>query len=476
MANPGLPSPIPGMAWDPINKRYFAIQVSGTAKSTHSEYSFTEIKKRETKRQAQEEELVKRRKRSQSGVRKPHRMWTTVAGAAFRREFEQQGLTSLKHSLVGCIDDANSSDWKMPNPLIPILEGELIDYAYDETTDRLFTVSCSEDAHYVFTSYSESASKRLKSASKPRQALAQFNDDGALIFLKPMNRTLRAPQIRLSPGEYVSLVCPEGNLQLYTYPETVRGYTCYSVPLGPFIRTCVPNPFRPSHVDLAAVGKNAIFEVISPRLNRNDYGSRFISINDLSNGQNGLSVPVCQYTSRLSDDVSLEWITPDIFAFNERRNKIRFIDRQHPKKQNTVLEFHHPTSPLHIARASHDGNAIIVAGLENSMCLYDIRFLGRDKSSPVLSFDYSNKMDDRLGIDVSLDLGITAASQDNQTIKVYCTKTGAVLRTLRAEIQPDPRLVYKQFGKIQILEKQNSGLRILANYGGSFTEFGMDHN
>lgn len=93
-----------------------------------------------------------------------------------------------------------------------------------------------------------------------------------------------------------------------------------------------------------------------------------------------------------------------------------------------------------IARLRSVGeNHVLVSGLRSSMCMYDLRFLGRgDRSrsngtsttaSPVLTFPtHHNEAHLYAGWDVSTDLGAVAAAQDNGTVALFSLRSGRRLR------------------------------------------------
>lgn len=89
---------------------------------------------------------------------------------------------------------------------------------------------------------------------------------------------------------------------------------------------------------------------------------------------------------------------------------------------------------------------VVVAGLQNHMAVYDTRFFRADTetetskgahsrhvgASPLLDFpDYRNDAHYHIGWDVSVELGVVAAAQDNGTVRLFSLRSGRVLRSRR---------------------------------------------
>lgn len=66
------------------------------------------------------------------------------------------------------------------------------------------------------------------------------------------------------------------------------------------------------------------------------------------------------------------------------------------------------------------------------MALYDVRFLTRNPrgARPLLKFqDHRNEAHFQIGWDVSPDLNVVAAAQDNGTVKLFSLKSGRRLQS-----------------------------------------------
>lgn len=89
----------------------------------------------------------------------------------------------------------------------------------------------------------------------------------------------------------------------------------------------------------------------------------------------------------------------------------------------------HASSIAHLRSVNE--HQILVAGLQNSMALYDMRFFGRRPNgiSPLLDFPaYRNAAHFHTGWDVSPSLGVAAAAQDDGTVRLFSLRSGRALR------------------------------------------------
>ncbi|EFZ02243.2 WD40 domain protein [Metarhizium robertsii] len=75
---------------------------------------------------------------------------------------------------------------------------------------------------------------------------------------------------------------------------------------------------------------------------------------------------------------------------------------------------------------------VLTAGLQDKMGLYDMRFFknGPNGTTPLLSFPgYKNAAHFHTGWDVSPELGVVAAAQDDGTVKLFSLHTGRALKS-----------------------------------------------
>ncbi|KAH7320926.1 hypothetical protein B0I35DRAFT_450538 [Stachybotrys elegans] len=90
----------------------------------------------------------------------------------------------------------------------------------------------------------------------------------------------------------------------------------------------------------------------------------------------------------------------------------------------------HASSVAHLRSVNE--HHVLVAGLQNSMDLYDMRFFGQGSNGarPLLTFpDYRNAAHFRTGFDVCPELNVVASAQDNGTVKLFSLRTGCALRS-----------------------------------------------
>ncbi|KAG6039748.1 hypothetical protein E4U19_003728 [Claviceps sp. Clav32 group G5] len=106
-----------------------------------------------------------------------------------------------------------------------------------------------------------------------------------------------------------------------------------------------------------------------------------------------------------------------------------------------VMYAPHASSINHVR--SINPHQVLVAGLKNSMSLYDTRFFGKQSNAsfggrkrggngraPLLTFpEYKNAAHIHTGWDVCAGLGLVAAAHDDGTVKLFSLKTGRLLKS-----------------------------------------------
>ncbi|EQL00867.1 WD40 repeat-like-containing domain protein [Ophiocordyceps sinensis CO18] len=154
---------------------------------------------------------------------------------------------------------------------------------------------------------------------------------------------------------------------------------------------------------------------------------------------------------RVRSDDSMAWIAPqnqalsrhvpqDIFDLDfqhsnhnvvmagGRQARLWITDLRTPELEWTDVR--HGSSIAHVR--SVNPHQILVAGLKNTMALYDMRFFSQRPNGvrPLLSFaTYRNEAHFHTGWDVSPDLGIVAAAHDDGTVKLFSLRSGRMLRS-----------------------------------------------
>jgi hypothetical protein len=93
--------------------------------------------------------------------------------------------------------------------------------------------------------------------------------------------------------------------------------------------------------------------------------------------------------------------------------------------------FRHGTSITHLRSITH--HEVVVAGLQNTMCVYDTRWLATKKNKvpiPILEFPaYRNRVHIDIGWDVDLDTHTAAAAHDDGSVALYSLRTGRRLKS-----------------------------------------------
>ncbi|KAG5968815.1 hypothetical protein E4U57_003990 [Claviceps arundinis] len=158
-------------------------------------------------------------------------------------------------------------------------------------------------------------------------------------------------------------------------------------------------------------------------------------------------------TSRMSEEFSqaLGSRSPEIFTqdFQQGNHNVLFSGGRQPRLWITdvrapvteVMYAPHTSSINHVR--SLNPHQILVAGLKNSMSLYDTRFFGKKYNAgssgrkrggngraPLLTFPgYKNAAHVHTGWDVCAELGLVAAAHDDGTVKLFSLKTGRLLKS-----------------------------------------------
>ncbi|KAG6304956.1 hypothetical protein E4U45_000898 [Claviceps purpurea] len=122
-----------------------------------------------------------------------------------------------------------------------------------------------------------------------------------------------------------------------------------------------------------------------------------------------------------------------------RQSRLWITDVRAPVTE--VMYAPHASSINHVR--SINPHQVLVAGLKNSMSLYDTRFFGKQSNAgvggrkrggngraPLLTFPgYKNAAHVHTGWDVCAELGLVAAAHDDGTVKLFSLKTGRLLKS-----------------------------------------------
>ncbi|KAF4958634.1 hypothetical protein FGADI_2239 [Fusarium gaditjirri] len=143
--------------------------------------------------------------------------------------------------------------------------------------------------------------------------------------------------------------------------------------------------------------------------------------------------------------------------FQEGNHNVVFTGGRQPRLWITDLRAPGPQWSFanHASSISHiksvNPHQVLASGLKNSMALYDVRYLASDPrgTKPLLHFyGHRNEAHFHIGWDVSPELNVVAAAQDNGTMKLFSLKSGRQLRcpaveTIRVDT-PIKALIYPE--------------------------------
>jgi hypothetical protein len=150
------------------------------------------------------------------------------------------------------------------------------------------------------------------------------------------------------------------------------------------------------------------------------------------------------------DIFALEFLydNPSVLLSGGRPGLLNITDLRVPVFGRNADTISHPSSIIHIKQL--DAHRILVAGLNSSLCQYDLRFRKDSHSSPprqrqtsrhnlkltrtILTYpDYWNNASIQLGFDADLELGIIAAAQEqdehHRPVQLFSLHGGHKLRS-----------------------------------------------
>jgi WD40 repeat protein len=139
---------------------------------------------------------------------------------------------------------------------------------------------------------------------------------------------------------------------------------------------------------------------------------------------------------------------PNVLLAGGRQPRLWLTDLRSPHTQWSFAK--HVSSISHIK--SVNPHQVLVCGLQSSMALYDVRFFQRNPrgTRPLLKFhEHHNEAHFHIGWDVSPELNVVAAAQDNGTVKLFSLKSGRRLQCPVVEsIQVDAPIKALMFQKM----------------------------
>ncbi|KAF5268642.1 hypothetical protein FOXYS1_456 [Fusarium oxysporum] len=129
--------------------------------------------------------------------------------------------------------------------------------------------------------------------------------------------------------------------------------------------------------------------------------------------------------------------------FQEGNHNVVFTGGRQPRLWITDLRAPEPQWSFanHASSISHiksvNPHQVLASGLKSSTALYDVRYLSSDPlgTKPMLHFNgHRNEAHFHIGWDVSPELKVVAAAQDNGTVKLFSLRSGRKLRCPAVEL------------------------------------------
>ncbi|TAQ84905.1 hypothetical protein B7494_g6774 [Chlorociboria aeruginascens] len=133
---------------------------------------------------------------------------------------------------------------------------------------------------------------------------------------------------------------------------------------------------------------------------------------------------------------------PSVLLSGCRKGILNITDLRTPVSNQDEDTINHPGSITHIRQL--DNHRILVAGLNSSLCQYDLRFRKLDASTqrgghnlvptrPILQYpDFKNSYVQKIGFDVDVELGVIAtANQDGKAISLFSLHGGQLIKTYK---------------------------------------------
>ena len=150
---------------------------------------------------------------------------------------------------------------------------------------------------------------------------------------------------------------------------------------------------------------------------------------DIANSQS--FKPISSKNTDLEAEIlAVDWLDTNVTLNGCRRGKIRLWDVRTSGIEGTSLPLKHPSAVNHVRKVKE--NVIIVAGLKDQLCTYDLRFLTKSKISgptkPYVAFPtYENKAHNGLALGFDVCGGIVAAAPDRHRVALFDVATGREL-------------------------------------------------
>ncbi|WJG34524.1 uncharacterized protein FOBCDRAFT_235825 [Fusarium oxysporum Fo47] len=182
--------------------------------------------------------------------------------------------------------------------------------------------------------------------------------------------------------------------------------------------------------------------------------------------QNGIQLPQETFAQDFQEG------NHNVVLTGGRQPRLWITDLRAPEPQWSFAN--HASSISHIK--SVNPHQVLASGLRSSMALYDVRYLSSEPrgTKPLLYFHgHRNEAHFHIGWDVSPELNVVAAAQDNGTVKLFSLRSGRQLRcpavetihvdtpikALMFQMMPRERMPSLFVGEGPLLRKFSFGIR-----------------
>ncbi|EUC36341.1 hypothetical protein COCCADRAFT_88542 [Bipolaris zeicola 26-R-13] len=443
---------IPGFYWDPEKKKYFKIQSQNAARGLDLRYSAENIRKAEHKEKIQKaaaarsskirkERVVRRNPNSiiQTSIERElgskrrsyyfNNLWTDVCAFGINTRPKQVISRRPCHASIRVFDRDPVS-----RTIYAVQGSNSVNMQRIRTKDDPPTMETDPSDYYdplLANPYAFHPWDEVTRTTSTASSLTYLPATGALAVTTYGSD--RPPEVWLSDPErdqpYVG--------QKFTPRDCTAIWTASARPTSFNAPPTVPTTIAASQTEHLAVAASSSLLLFT----RSQCGTwdSTLALKPLS-----------------SDILALEWLSYTTLALGSRDGSIRLYDTRSGGSSH-ILSHPYPISKL---KRADDASRLVCSGLEDSLCLYDLRsprqlpksnnqhhqnFPKRRKythgnrkavSTPLLVFEHANREELDLDIAVHPRLGLLAAAQDLATgtaIRVSNLYTGKMVREIKCE-------------------------------------------
>ena len=129
--------------------------------------------------------------------------------------------------------------------------------------------------------------------------------------------------------------------------------------------------------------------------------------------------------------LAVDWLDMNVVLNGTREGTVFLWDVRTQGPEGTSLRLQHPSAINHVRKVNE--NAIIVAGIRDQLCTYDLRFLPKHPDAgptrPYVTFPaYENKALNGLALGFDMCRGVVAAASDKRRVELFDVKSGRELQ------------------------------------------------